>query len=90
MSRKQQNAKFFQFADTLAQLMWLNLLTLVCSLPIVTAGASAAAMHYVLIHVLRDGKNGVTSSFCRAFREKFFAGNSHLGCIFPDLFAAWR
>ena len=71
MSRKQQNAKFFQFADTLAQLMWLNLLTLVCSLPIVTAGASAAAMHYVLIHVLRDGKNGVTSSFFRAFRENF-------------------
>ena len=69
--KKQQEMKLFEFGNTLAQLMWLNVLTLVCSVPVITVGASASAMHYVLIHVLRDGKESVTKCFFRSFKKNF-------------------
>lgn len=55
----------------MADLMWLNILTLVCALPVVTAGASFTAMHFVLLKMVRDEEAYITKDFFRSFKENF-------------------
>ena len=38
----------------LSTLVFLNILTLIFSIPIVTAGAALAAMHYVIIEMIEE------------------------------------
>lgn len=55
----------------LGELILLNLLFLLCCLPVITAGASAAAMYTVAFRNL-DGKGGhVCRQFFSAFRANF-------------------
>jgi len=63
--------KFYQFATKLAELMWLNVLVFVCSLPIFTIGAATSAMHHVLIQIFRDEEDKITSTFFTAFKKNF-------------------
>ena len=44
---------FFRGLSTMADLMILNLLALICCLPVITAGASLTALHYVCLKILR-------------------------------------
>ena len=58
----------FSALNKLADLMILNLLFVVCSLPVITLGASLSAMQYVTIK-MRDKEEGyVWKSFLKAFR----------------------
>lgn len=63
--------KFAQYGGKLADLMWLNLLTLLCLLPVVTAGASFCGMHYVLLKLHRGEDVSVTRGFFKSFRSNF-------------------
>lgn len=70
-----RGAKFFDFALKLCELMWLNLLTLVCSIPVFTVGAAASAMHRVLVSIYRDSESGgVTRAYFKAFGQNFKQG----------------
>lgn len=52
----------------LMTLVKLNLLTMLCCLPIVTAGAALAAMHYCIMK-LQDGEEGyIASMYMREFK----------------------
>lgn len=51
--------------------MWLNVLVILCCLPVVTAGAAVTAMHYVLLKIYRDEEAGITKTFLRSFWENF-------------------
>lgn len=64
-------SKFFQFATKVGQLMWLNILTVLCSAPVITAGSALTAMHYVLVQIYRDEEDKITSAFFLAFRKNF-------------------
>lgn len=86
VGRQTENAKFLNFANMTAQLMWLNVLVLACSLPLITAGAAMTAMHYVLIRVLRDGNESVTRCFFRSFRKNFWQATAVWG-IYLLIFA---
>ena len=50
----QPDSKFMSVLNVMANLMLLNILTLALCIPVVTAGASLTAMHYVLLKVARD------------------------------------
>ena len=70
--------KFFSYDSKFTQLMlklcyacYLNLLWFVCSLPIVTIGASTTALYYVCFKIVRDEEHHVDRLFFRAFRENF-------------------
>lgn len=54
-----------------ADLMILNLLVLVTSIPIITIGASMTAMHYVLIKMSRDEGSYVVQMYFKSFKENF-------------------
>ena len=63
--------KFFDFASKLAAVMWLNALSLLCCLPVVTIGAAFSALHHELIRIYRDEEQHITAGFFRAFRADF-------------------
>ena len=54
--------------NRLADLMWLNILTLLCCLPIITAGASLTAMHYVLLKMVRNEESYISRAFFKSFK----------------------
>ena len=54
----------------LADLMLLNILAVVCSIPIVTIGASASALYYAIGH-LQEDEGSPTRDFFHAFRQNF-------------------
>ena len=62
---------FSHFTARLSQLVWLNILSLVCSLPVVTFGASNAALYTVLLHLLQgeDNCNVRKSGTCYIYRK---------------------
>ena len=54
----------------LADLMLLNILAVICSIPIVTIGASASALYYAVGH-LQEDEGTPMRDFFRAFRQNF-------------------
>ena len=59
---------------TAADLLVLNLLTLLCSLPVVTLGAALTAMNDVTTRIVRGEEGYVTRDFFRAFAGNFKKG----------------
>lgn len=60
-----------QFLYRVFDLILLNFLTLLCSLPILTAGASLAALHKVCQSIVFETDAGIVKPFFRAFRDNF-------------------
>ena len=48
------DSPFMQVMGKVADLMILNLLTIVCCIPIITAGAAFTAMHYQVLKIVRN------------------------------------
>lgn len=63
---------FVRYGAKLWDMMWLNILTVIYSLPVFTAGAAMTAMHYVLLKIFRDEEGAITATFFKAFRENFW------------------
>ncbi len=70
--------KFFSYESKFSQILLkisgsclLNLLWFVCSLPIVTIGASTTALYYASLKLVRDEDHHIVSQFFRSFRENF-------------------
>ena len=49
----------------------LNLLTIVCMIPIITTGAALTAMHYQVLKIVRDEECYIVKGYFKAFRENF-------------------
>ena len=60
-----------KFLALVANLMCLNILWLLCSLPIITAGAATTAMYYVIFQYINDQDDAVLKPFLKAFKENF-------------------
>ncbi len=70
--------KFFSYESKFSQLLlklcyacYLNVLWFICSIPIVTIGASTTALYYSCLKIVRDEDSHVAATFFRAFRENF-------------------
>lgn len=60
--------------NKMADLMILNLLTILCCLPVVTVGASLTAMHYMIIKLIRNEESYVVKGFFRSFKQNLRQG----------------
>lgn len=58
------------FLSKVADLMLLNVLTLICCLPIVTIGASLTAAHYTALKLCRH-EGYIRKNFWKSFKENF-------------------
>lgn len=57
-----------------ADLMVLNLLVIICCIPIVTIGAALSAMHYVLIKMNKDEGSYIAKMFFTSFKDNLLQG----------------
>lgn len=63
------DGKFVHYSTKLTYLLWLQVLTVLCSLPVITAGAAFTAMHKILLQIYRDEEASITKTFFRAFKQ---------------------
>ena len=64
-------SKFSQLLLKLCYACYLNLLWAVCSLPIITIGASTTALYYACLKIIRGEESYAGKMFFRAFKENF-------------------
>lgn len=61
----------FSTLNRLADLVWLNILYIICCIPIVTIGASTTAMYYVTMKIVKNEEGYITRSFFKSFKMNF-------------------
>ncbi len=62
---------FFRTLGKLADLMILNVLFILCSIPIVTIGASLTGMYYVTLKIAENEEGYIARSFFKSFKQNF-------------------
>ena len=67
----EEGSPFQRFLNKVADLLILNLVTLVMCIPIITIGAALTAMHYVLLKMVRGEEGYIVKSFFRSFKREF-------------------
>lgn len=55
----------------MADMIILNLVAFFCCIPVITAGASLTALHYVALKIVRDEECYILKSFFKSFKENF-------------------
>ena len=65
------DSPLMQILTRAADLIWLNILVLVCSIPVFTFGASLSAMETVIYKILHNEDVLVTREFFKAFGKNF-------------------
>lgn len=60
-----------QFLSRMADLMWLNILTMICCIPVFTAGAALTALNYMVLKIVRNEEGYITRGYFKAFKENF-------------------
>ena len=65
------DSPLMQVLNKIADMMLLNVLTLVCCIPVVTAGASLTAMHYMALKMARGEDYYLVRGFFKSFKENF-------------------
>ena len=68
------DSPLMQALNKLGDLMWLNVLTLICCIPIVTIGPSLTAMHYIALKIARNEEGYITRDFFKSFRANLRQG----------------
>ena len=70
------NSPFMRFLSLVGDLILINLMFILCCLPVITAGASACAMYTVTMQKVRkeDLSDGVAGPFFAAFKANFKKG----------------
>lgn len=60
-----------RFLNRLGDLMIMNILMIICCIPVITAGAAFTAMHYVLLKIVRGEEGYLLRGFFKSFKENF-------------------
>lgn len=89
--------KFFQFINQMVDCIFVSLLFLVCSLPVITAGTAATALYYTVNKAIIHGEGYVFRSFIKAFRANlkqtvilWLISLGLLGFLFIDLYLTYQ
>ena len=61
----------WRFIGKFWDVLVVNLLWIICSIPIVTIGASTTAMYYVTLRLVRDEDGYTIRSFFKSFKDNF-------------------
>ena len=75
------NSPLMEGLSKISDLVVLNLLVLLCCIPVITAGAALTGMHYVLLKMARNEEGYIARSYFKSFKENAAAGSVSLS---PD------
>ena len=70
--------KVMQIGVKFADLLLINAMTLIFSIPVVTAGAAFSAMHALALKIYRDEQSAVIREYWRSFRQNLKQGTKLL------------
>lgn len=87
------DSPLMNFLNKVADIMILNILFMVFSIPIFTIGASCSAAYYICFKMVRNEETYIIKGFWKAFKENFKQGTIIwllLLAIFGVLFADYR
>lgn len=73
----------FNGLSRIFDIMFLNILWVLCSIPMITIGASTTALYYCMLKINRESDTGIAKMFFKSFRQNF-----KQGCILTIIFAA--
>lgn len=62
---------FFGALDKLANIFWLNILFIICCIPIFTIGAATTSLFYVTLKMVRNEDCYITKGFFHSFKQNF-------------------
>lgn len=65
------DSPLMQALGKMADLMWLNVLTFICCIPIITIGPALTAMHYMALKMARNEECYITRGYFKSFKENF-------------------
>lgn len=83
------DSKFYKYGTLLGDLIILTILWLICSIPIITIGASTTALYYVTTRQLSNREGYVSRDFFKSFKQNFLEATAMtliLGVIAVVLF----
>lgn len=66
--------RFFRFVTKITNLLLLNILWTIFSLPVITMGAATSAVYYVTLKMVRNEEGYIIKSFWKAFRQNLKQG----------------
>ena len=66
-----KQSRFHAAVSALIDMIWAGFLWLLCSIPLLTIGASSTALYYVTVKCIRHERGSLTKSFFRSFRGNF-------------------
>ena len=64
-----QDSTFMTILNKAADMVILSVLWCVCSLPLLTIGASSSALYHTAVKVIRQGRGYAFSAFLTSFRQ---------------------
>lgn len=67
----QADSPLMEGLSRVADLVLLNLVVLVCCLPVFTIGAAMTGMHYVLLKMARDEEGYIVRAYFKSFKQNF-------------------
>ena len=62
---------FFHAMGKLLDSLWVSILWLFCSIPVITLGASTTALYYTVHKSIRGNRGYTTRNFLKSFKENF-------------------
>lgn len=65
------DSPIMRFLSRMADMIILNILMMICCIPIITVGAAYTAMHYVLLKMVRDEEGYLIRGFFKSFLQNF-------------------
>ena len=65
------DSPLMRFLSRLSDIFILNVLFLLCCIPVVTIGASATALYTVTLKMARNEESYITKGFFKAFKSNF-------------------
>lgn len=74
----------FKFLSRLFDMLYLNLLCLLCCAPIITIGPSITALYYCMMKISRDRDSSITGMFFHSFKM-----NLKQGCLMTVIFISY-
>ncbi|WP_310602875.1 YesL family protein [Anaerosporobacter sp.] len=65
------DSTLYKVMSKFSQIMIINLLWILCSLPIITIGASTTALYYVSLKIAKNEEGNIVKQFFSSFRNNF-------------------
>ncbi len=65
------DSPFVAFMNRVADLMILNIVYLICCIPVITIGPATTALYYVTLKMARDEESYIIKSFFKSFKLNF-------------------